>query len=118
MELKEIRKNIDNIDDKIVALYRERMELCEQVAKEKAKSDKPINDAKREREIIFRLSEQVPKELTLYLKELYETIFFTSKARNIRFKIWIKNFSLNGILYFFRGFISNIRSMARGKDRD
>lgn len=80
MELKEIRKNIDNIDDKIVALYRERMELCEQVAKEKAKSDKPINDAKREREIIFRLSEQVPKELTLYLKELYETIFFTSKA--------------------------------------
>ena len=80
MEIKEIRKKIDGIDDKMVSLYYERMKLCGEIAGVKAESGKPINDAAREKEIIYRLSEKVPKEMTLYVKELYETVFFTSKA--------------------------------------
>ena len=80
MELDGIRKKIDDIDDKIVELFAERTSLSGEVAKVKAQTGKSITDGDREREIIFRLASKVPQEFTLYLKELYETVFFTSKA--------------------------------------
>ncbi|MBQ9485314.1 MAG: chorismate mutase [Clostridia bacterium] len=80
MELSEIRSKIDDIDDDIAELFVKRMELSEKVAEIKAETGKQITDLSREREIIFRLSQKVPKELTLYIKELYETVFFTGKA--------------------------------------
>lgn len=80
MELSEIRKKIDQIDDEMAALYVKRMALSAEVAKNKAQTGKAVTDGEREREIIFRLAEKSPKELTVYLKELYDTVFFTSKA--------------------------------------
>ena len=80
MELSEIRRKIDEIDDEMAALYVKRMALSAEVAKDKAKTGKAVTDGEREREIIFRLAEKSPKELTVYLKELYDTVFFTSKA--------------------------------------
>ena len=80
MELDEIRKRIDGIDDKIVELFAERTNLSGEIAKVKAQTGKGITDGDREREIIFRLASKVPQQFTLYLKELYETVFFTSKA--------------------------------------
>ena len=80
MELSDIRSKIDDIDDELAALYVKRMKLAGEAAEIKAKSDKSITDTTREREIVFRLAKKVPAEFTLYLKELYETVFFTSKA--------------------------------------
>lgn len=80
MELSEIRKKIDDIDDKLAELYIERMGLAAEVAKVKAETGKSVSDAAREREVVFRLAEKSPKELTIYLKELYDTVFFTSRA--------------------------------------
>ena len=80
MELKEIRNRIDEIDDKIVDLFVARTNLSGEVAKVKAQTGKTVKDGDREREIIFRLASKAPKEYTLYLKELYETVFFTSRA--------------------------------------
>ncbi len=80
MELAEIRKKIDGIDDKLAELYVERMGLAAEVAKVKAETGKSVSDAAREREVVFRLAEKSPKELTIYLKELYDTVFFTSRA--------------------------------------
>lgn len=80
MKLSEIRQKIDDIDDEIAALYVKRMELAEDIAKEKAQSGLALTDAAREREIIFRLAKKAPENLSLYIKELYETVFFTSKA--------------------------------------
>ena len=80
MELSEIRRKIDEIDDEMAALYVKRMALSAEVAKNKAKTGKPVTDGEREREIVYRLAEKSPKELTVYLKELYDTVFFTSKA--------------------------------------
>ena len=80
MELDGIRKKIDAIDDKIVDLFVERTNLSGEIAKIKAQTGKGITDGDREREIIFRLASRVPKDFILYLKELYETVFFTSKA--------------------------------------
>lgn len=80
MELSDIRSKIDDIDDEIAELYVKRLRLSAEVAHIKEKTGKSVTDTAREREIIFRLAEKTPKELTLYLKELYETVFFTSKA--------------------------------------
>lgn len=80
MELSEIRRKIDRIDDEMAALYVKRMALSAEVAKSKAQTGKAVTDGEREREIVYRLAEKSPKELTVYLKELYDTVFFTSKA--------------------------------------
>ena len=80
MELSEIRRKIDQIDDEMAALYVKRMALSAEVAKNKSKTGKAVTDGEREREIVYRLAEKSPKELTVYLKELYDTVFFTSKA--------------------------------------
>ena len=79
-ELKDIRKEIDSIDDQLVDLYLKRMNLSKEVALSKAKKGKAITDLERENQIVYRLSDKLPKEMKLYLKELYSTIFCTGKA--------------------------------------
>lgn len=80
MELDKLRSEIDATDDEITRLFVKRMELSARVAEVKKQSGKSVADKTREKEIVFRLSQKVPENLTLYLKELYETLFFTSKA--------------------------------------
>ena len=80
MELNEIREKIDKLDDQIAELYLKRMDLVKDVADFKAKTAKSVADNSREKEIIFRLSNKAPEDLKLYIKELYETVFFTSRA--------------------------------------
>lgn len=80
MELKDIRENIDKIDDEILNLFIKRMELAGEVAKSKIQTGKAINDNTRENEIIYRLASKTPEEFKYYLKELYSTMFSVSKS--------------------------------------
>ena len=80
MDLISLREQIDAIDTKIVELYKERMEVCKNVGIEKAKSNNNVLDANRENQIIYRLSSLVDNDLKLYVKELYEVMFSTSRA--------------------------------------
>lgn len=79
-ELSEIRKELDALDDELISVYRKRMELSKEVGLNKAQTGKQINDSERENAIIYRLAGKVPEELKLYVKELYQTVFHTSKA--------------------------------------
>lgn len=85
MELKSLRDKIDSIDDKIIELYKERMETCKQVGIAKSKTQKAVHDGSREKEIVYRLSQKCPEELRLYVKELYDVMFSTSKAYQNKF---------------------------------
>lgn len=80
MELKDIRENIDKIDDEILNLFIKRMELAGEVAKSKIQTGKAVNDSSREDSIVYRLSTKTPNELKYYLKELYSTMFSVSKS--------------------------------------
>ncbi|MBQ7652778.1 MAG: chorismate mutase [Clostridia bacterium] len=80
MDINELRKEIDALDDKILALYMQRMELCADIAEYKAKNEKSVSDFSRENAILFRLAKTVPAEMQVYVKELYGAIFATSKA--------------------------------------
>jgi len=79
-DLTEIRNEIDKIDDKIVAEYVKRIELCAEVAAEKQKTGKAVADLEREQKILYRITENLPEKYYSIIKELYGTIFATSKA--------------------------------------
>ena len=66
-------------------LYLERLSVAEKIAETKLASGKPVYDPERERKVLYRLSERAPEDKKLYVKELYETIFSTSKAYQSKF---------------------------------
>ncbi len=80
MDLKDIREKIDSVDDKLNSLFVERMELAKKVAEYKKENNMPVLNRKREREIIARLTEKNPEELSTYTKILYNTLFDVSRS--------------------------------------
>ena len=80
MELNEIRAKIDVIDDEIVKLFADRMDLALNVAKYKKQKGIPVLNRSREREIISRVTEQVPEKLQGYTKVLFSTLFDLSRS--------------------------------------
>ena len=80
MNLDELRKQIDAIDDQLVELYLKRMDVVRQIAQDQTQTAKAVNDTERENAVIHRLSKDLPEQMKLYVVELYETIFHTSKC--------------------------------------
>ncbi|HQC55101.1 MAG TPA: chorismate mutase [Clostridia bacterium] len=80
MELKNLRDEIDNIDNQIVALYEKRLGIAKEIATVKKEHNVPIENSAREKEIINRVTAGIPDDFKLYAKEVFTTIFSTSKA--------------------------------------
>ena len=80
MELEELRKQIDAIDDDIVDLYKQRMMLSGQIAEHKKDSGLGVMNAGREREVISRVARRAGEGMENYAKVLYQTIFETSRS--------------------------------------
>ena len=80
MDLKECRKQIDAIDDQLVALFRQRMEVAEAIAAYKKNEGLPVLDAGREREKLLDVCSKVPPELQNYTSVLYSSIFELSRS--------------------------------------
>ena len=55
MDLLELRKQIDDIDERIVELYEQRMEVCKQVAEYKIETGKKVFDRQREAEKLAKV---------------------------------------------------------------
>lgn len=79
MELNDLRKLIDDVDDEILKLFIKRMELVKEVAKEKANKNTSIEHKDRESEILERLRKDCPEELLPYFTKFYDCIFTLSK---------------------------------------
>lgn len=80
MNLENLRTEIDGIDDRLIALFEERMEVCRQVALIKKEQGGSIVNSARERNIVARLTEKQNDEMAEYTKILYNTIFDISRA--------------------------------------
>ena len=80
MDIKDLRGQIDNIDDKISELFKERLEVVKKVREFKEENGKPINDPNREKEILLRITESATDEQRIYLKRIFENVFEVSKA--------------------------------------
>ena len=80
MDLEKLRTEIDKVDNQIAELYVKRMELSREVGITKELQRIPLENTLREKEIISRVTATMPDEIKLYGKQVYETLFSTSKA--------------------------------------
>lgn len=83
-KLEQYRNELDIIDKEITSLYEKRMNIVLEIAKEKKASNVPTNVPDREKNIINKVTKMVSPELRVYTKQLYETIFQTSKSYQSR----------------------------------
>ncbi len=79
LDLLEIRKQLDRIDDQMIDLFSQRMLLVKNVAAYKKEKGMPILDKGREDAILERLSQKAGDELAQYAKRMYEMLFAVSR---------------------------------------
>jgi len=76
----ELRKKIDEFDVEIIKLLKKRMQVSIEVGKLKEKLHIPVEDKKRESEIIRRLIDQAGENLTEeQLIKIFTAVFKLSK---------------------------------------
>lgn len=82
MDLEQIRKELDNIDGEIVALYEKRMEACERVAEYKIKTGKQVLDKEREEAKLKQVTSLASNNFNKKgVEELFEQIMSMSRKR-------------------------------------
>ncbi len=80
MELTELRREINDIDDEILNLFLRRMEASAQVADYKREHDLPILVPAREREILKRVAQAAGPDQSGYARVLFSMLMELSKS--------------------------------------
>ncbi len=81
MEIQELRREINEIDDRLVELFLKRMGVSLEVAKYKQENHMPVLDRTRERELLARVAAKSDdKDLQLYTRLLYSSIMGLSRS--------------------------------------
>ncbi len=80
MDLNEIRKEIDAIDDELTALFLKRMDLVKGVAEYKKANNLPVLHKGREDDIIARLTDGKDPLVSRYITTMYATLFDVSRS--------------------------------------
>ena len=80
MELKDLRGQIDTIDDELVKLFCQRMELSAQIADYKKQNRLPIYVPAREREKLQDVAEKAGPDMANYTRVLYSMLFELSRS--------------------------------------
>ena len=81
MDLNDYRKEIDSIDDQLIALFAKRMETAEKIAEYKKANGLRVLDARREKEKMREILDKTPDDLREYVSSLYSLIFELSRSR-------------------------------------
>ena len=93
MELSELRVKIDEIDEKIVELYEQRMEISKQVAEYKIGVGKKVFDKQREQEKLSKVKALTHNEFNSHgIEELFEQIM--SMSRKLQYQLLAEHGSL------------------------
>lgn len=83
MDLKELRKEIDEVDSQLLKLLTKRMGISKQVAEYKIQNNIPVLNQQRENEILDSIAER-SGELADSMKIIYATIMDVSRAEQHR----------------------------------
>ncbi len=78
--LSQIREKINELDNQIIDLWKERMETCLSVAQYKKENNLPVLDSKREAELLNRIGNMAGEDLEVYSRVLYDTVMTVSRA--------------------------------------
>jgi len=80
MDIQELRKQINEIDEKLVQAFDERMRVALEIAKYKKENGMPVFDPARERDVVNKQTAAVGEDMAMYVKLLYNTIFDISRS--------------------------------------
>ena len=80
MDLKDLRNEINQIDDELVKLFCQRMDIAAQVAAYKKEHTMPILVPAREREIMQDVAKKAGPEMANYTRVLYSMLFELSRS--------------------------------------
>lgn len=102
LNLGEIRNDLDKIDKQIVELLKDRMDLCEKVAKYKISVGKPVLDKEREKQKINAVAQLADTEFMKQCnRDLFEQIM--SMSRRLQYGCVRKAKELSENIYGFEG---------------
>ena len=79
IELELMRKKIDEIDDKLLALFKERLEVSKKIGLLKKKYKMEIFDPQREQEIIDDCTQNISEDEKLYVEKFLRNLMDISK---------------------------------------
>ena len=80
MDIQDLRKQIDAIDDQIISLFAQRMDIASKVAAYKSERNLPILVPDREQEKLRDVSGKAGGTLAEYVQVLYSVILPLSRA--------------------------------------
>ena len=80
MDIKDLREEIDQIDDQLVQLFAQRMEVSARIADYKKQNNMPIYVPAREREKLLDVSQKVTPDLANHTRVLYSLLFELSRS--------------------------------------
>ena len=79
IELELMRKKIDEIDDKLLALFKERLEVSKKIGLLKKKYKMEIFDPQREQEIIDGCTQNISEDEKVYAEKFLRNLMDISK---------------------------------------
>ncbi len=80
MDLKELRSQIDLIDDELVRLFCKRMDVAAEIADYKRQNNMPILVPAREREKLADVADKAGSDMANYTRVLYSMLFELSRS--------------------------------------
>ena len=83
MNLDNLRKDIDAVDDEIVKLVENRMRIAAEIAAYKKENNIPVLNSAREREILNSVASKASPETKSYMRVLYSLMFERIKSSSI-----------------------------------
>jgi len=80
MDIDKLNEEMDSVDDQLLNLFERRMELAQEIGRQKKDLSLPVADSERERKTLYRLCEKARSELSGYVKVLFSSLFEISRS--------------------------------------
>lgn len=96
MDIQECRNHIDSIDEQLQKLFQERMNVAAEISRLKSKQAISTVNAEREREILLKVDDRSPRDLHVYNRVLFTTLFDLSRSYQNRLRY--EHGLLNGLI--------------------
>ncbi len=80
MDIKDLRVEIDKINEEMVKLFSKRMDVAEKIAEYKIENKLPVRDTERERQLLNEVSNMAGEEMAPYTRVLFTTMLDLSRS--------------------------------------
>ncbi|MDR2597080.1 MAG: chorismate mutase [Treponema sp.] len=80
MDIDKLNEEMDSVDDQLLKLFEQRMELAQEIGRQKRELSLLVADSEHERKTLYRLCEKARPELAGYVKVLFSSLFEISRS--------------------------------------